>query len=239
MHTFVGWNRFTSSRMVYGGQHVCRRSGLYSQQPERRQPRFSSSCHSSGQKLMASRRRSEPDITGTAACHRRLRNVDAACRAPANLATFARRSLGKAQKADLVNVDREVVRPHAVRAAGVSGAVAVSALAMIRPDILHSAERERGHRGRPLCCPESARPLHGRGRRKGVVLIRANAQQHAAITLSGCFSFATTFGGTSDSGGVALIKPMQRCCGQSCPMSPPQHHQQWPSVPGQQGLLWR
>jgi len=54
MHTFVGWNRCTSSRMVYGGQHVCRRSGLYSQHPERRQPRLSSSCHSSGQKLMAS-----------------------------------------------------------------------------------------------------------------------------------------------------------------------------------------
>ncbi len=40
-----------------------------------------------------------------------------------------------------------------MRAAGVSGAVAVAALAMIRPNILHGAERKRGHRGRPAMLP--------------------------------------------------------------------------------------
>ncbi len=61
--------------MVYGGQHVSRRSGLYSQQPERRQPRFRSSCQGSGQELMAPKRRSEPSMTSTAACQRRLRDA--------------------------------------------------------------------------------------------------------------------------------------------------------------------
>ena len=78
MHTLVGWKRCTSSRIVYGGQHVSRRSGLYSQQPDRRQPRFRSSCHSSGQKLMAAQRKSESGMVSTATCRRRLQKVDAA-----------------------------------------------------------------------------------------------------------------------------------------------------------------
>ena len=96
---------------------------------------------------MASLRKSEPNMASTAACHRRLHFVDPACIAPATFASFARRMLGTARTADLIDIDRQMVRPHPMRAAGVSGAVAVSALAMIRPNILHGAEREGGHRG--------------------------------------------------------------------------------------------
>ena len=85
-----------------------------------------------------------------------------------NFVSFAREMLDMACIADLIDVDRKVVRPHAVRAAGVSGAVAVSALAMIRPDILHGAEREVGHHGRPAMLVWRRAPAACQGRERGV-----------------------------------------------------------------------
>ena len=96
--------------------------------------------------------------------------------------------------ADLIDVDRKVVRPHAVRAAGVSGAVAVSALAMIRPDILHGAEREVGHHGRPAMLVWRRAPAACQGRERGGTLIRADLDE-AAFTLSGALHLRQLLGG--------------------------------------------